>query len=173
MQQDTEKLSAAIDVLLDQLKEQQQELDETKKTINMLKRRMGQPPMFTDIGGESTTSGSLQPDSYYGKPLATSVQAFLERDKRALLPEEILRGLEQGGFDFRSVAWKDTDRLRSFAIALSKNPKFHRLPNGRYGLTAWYDEAVLKRSSEKKANGEKPLAEDPGPSENEDEATKE
>ena len=143
---DTEKLNAAIDVLLDQLQQQQQEVEDTKKTINSLRRRMNEPPMFTDIESGQTSGGSLRTDEYYGKPLATAVQLYLERGKQPLMPEEILKGLEQGGFDFRSVGWKDSDRLRSFAIALSKNPKFHRLPTGRYGLRTWYDEAVLKRS---------------------------
>lgn len=66
------------------------------------------------------------------------------------MPEEILKGLEAGGFDFRAVGWKDNDRLRSLAIGLSKNPKFHKLPSGPYGLTSWYDEAILKKPSERR-----------------------
>jgi hypothetical protein len=71
----------------------------------------------------------------------------LERRKQACSPEEILRGLEQGGFDFRALGWKDDDRLRSLSISLAKNnQKFHKLPNGMFGLVTWYPNLAGKRS---------------------------
>jgi hypothetical protein len=156
-----QKLSGAIEVLLDQLKQQQQELDGTKTMINMLRRRMGEDPMFNDIGGDASLSqGELRPDAYYGKPLATAVQSHLERFKRTMLPEDILKGLEAGGYDFRGAGWKDNDRLRSLAIALSKNPKFHKLPGGQYGLTSWYDEVVLKKAEKAEKAGRAQAAAD-------------
>ena len=148
--QPNDRLSGAVEALLEELTQQQQEVAETKKTINMLRRRMGEEPMFTDIEeSRNHFSGPLRPDEYYGKPLATAMQSFLERGggKRAVLPEDILKGLEQGGFDFKGAGWKDSDRLRNLAVALAKNTKtFHRLPNGLYGLRVWYDEAILKKS---------------------------
>jgi hypothetical protein len=79
-------------------------------------------------------------DEYYGKPFATAAQLYLQRRKQACMPDEILKGLEDGGFDFRALGWKDGDRLRSLAISLAKNNKvFHKLPNGTFGLVDWYE----------------------------------
>jgi len=42
--------------------------------------------------------------------------------------------------------------LRRLAISLAKSSKtFHRLPNGTFGLTAWYDAAAIggKKRAEK------------------------
>jgi hypothetical protein len=65
------------------------------------------------------------------------------------MADEILKGLEEGGFDFEPLGWKEKDRLRSLSISLAKNTAiFHRLPNnGAFGLLAWYPE-VAKRKAE-------------------------
>src|SRR5262245_6978251 len=77
------KLTAALEVLMEQLMAQVREVAETKRTINGLCRRMGEEPKFPDeeerIGGVV----AIRSDAYYGKPLATAVQLFLERDKQA------------------------------------------------------------------------------------------
>jgi len=135
----SEKLNAAVEVLLEQLEKQTQEVADTKKTINALLARMGKEPMFEDVMPERV-GGNIRPDEYYGKPLATAAQQYLERRKQACSAEEILTGLEEGGFDFRAQGWKDNDRLRSLAISLAKNTKtFHRLPNKTFGLFDWYE----------------------------------
>ena len=136
-----EKLNAAIEVLEGQLQEQLQQASETKKMINALLQRMGEQPRFGDVTVEQAASLAIRPDEYYGKPLSTAAQEYLKRRNQACTAEEILRGLEQGGFDFRSLGWKDNDRLRSLAISLVKNTyTFHRLPNGTFGLLTWYPE---------------------------------
>jgi hypothetical protein len=62
--------------------------------------------------------------------------------------------------------WKEKDRLRLLASSLAKNTaKFHRLPNGSYGLLSWYDRAMLKRAGkeDRRQNGsavEEPVADD-------------
>jgi hypothetical protein len=153
---DTSKLKDAVEVLLEQLREQEREVKETKKTINMLSRRMGEEPPFDDADDVSSyVGGAIRPDEYYGKPLLAAVQMFLERgNRRARSGDEILRALEQGGFDFAAQGWRDNDRLRSLAIALGKNPQvIHRLPNSTFGLRSWYDESVLKRAKAAR-NGE-------------------
>jgi|SRR5579872_1533522 len=141
-------LSPAIEALREQLREQEDELLQTKRMINTLLKRSGLPAEFDESGdsaGESSiaaprySSGVVKPDQYYGKPFATAAQEFLERRKQACAPDEILRGLEAGGFDFRALGWKDNDRLRSLSISLAKNnQKFHKLPNGMFGLVIWY-----------------------------------
>jgi hypothetical protein len=146
---DNSKLKDAVEVLLEQLSEQEREVRETKKTINMLSRRMGEEPPFDGIDEvNSYVGGAIRPDEYYGKQLLAAVQMFLERgNKRARSGEEILNALVQGGFDFAAQGWRENDRLRSLSIALAKNPQvIHKLPNGTFGLRAWYDESMLKKA---------------------------
>ena len=144
------KLTAALEVLMEQLAAQVREVAETKRTINGLCRRMGEDPQFADE--EERIGGTIRSDAYYGKPLATAVQLYLERDKQAHPADDILRALEQGGFDFRALDWGENDRARILAISLAKNNvTFHKLPNNTFGLRGWYDDAILKRA-EKKAS---------------------
>jgi hypothetical protein len=139
------ELRPAVEALREQLQEQLAEADETRKMINSLLKRMGEEPEFPDA--EVNQQQSVRPsfgvgaraDQYYGKPFATAAQEYLERRKQACSAEEIMSGLEQGGFDFKALGWQEDDRLRSLAISLAKNnQKFHKLPNKTFGLVAWY-----------------------------------
>ena len=157
---DDSKLRDAIEVLMEQLQEQEREVRETKKTINMLSRRLGEETPFDEVAeGSGFIGGAIRPDEYYGKQLLAAVQMYLERgNKRARSGEEILAALVQGGFDFTAQGWKENDRLRSLAIALAKNPQvIHKLPNGTFGLRSWYDEAMLRRA--KAARGDEEQSE--------------
>jgi hypothetical protein len=150
----SERLSAAIEELEQHLSDLLADAADTKKMINSLRKRMGQEPLYTDISVEAT--GSIRPDQFYGKPLANAAGEFLERRKRACEAEEILSGLTEGGFDFDAIGYKEKDRLRLLSSSLAKNTaKFHRLPNGTFGLLEWYDQAMLKRATkqERKQNG--------------------
>lgn len=143
------ELSPAVEALRNQAREQEAELNETKKMINSLLRRMREEPEFPEVETgqmQIRMNGSLRADQYYGKPFATAAQEYLERRKQACSADEILKGLEQGGFDFKALGWKDGDRLRSLAISLAKNnQKFHKLPNNTFGLLAWYPDIKAKR----------------------------
>jgi hypothetical protein len=144
------RITGAVEVLLEQLAEQERRVAETKRTINALKRSMGEEPLFKETEGEQVQSLKIRRDEYYGKPFATAAQMYLQRRKEACGPDEILKGLEQGGFDFRAAGWRESDRLRSLSISLSKNNKvFHKLPNGTFGLPDWYEN--IKREEEDSA----------------------
>jgi len=146
------KLEGAIEALQEELQIQMHQVAETKKVINSLLRRLGKEPQFPDEVAEQVgpISFRIRSDQFYGRALATSVEEFLENRKKATgeqacSPAEILAALEQGGFDFKAQGWKENDRLRSLSITLGKNPKFHRLPNGTYGLMSWYPNVVAKK----------------------------
>ena len=143
------KLSIAIEVLEDELREQLEKVAETKKLINQLLTRGGEPIRYHDVS--VTSSGGLRADEYYGKSVTGAAQLYLERLHRALSADEITKGLEQGGFDFKPLGWTEAARVRNIAISLAKNPKtFHKLPNGTWGLTEWYPsvkDAVAKSKS--------------------------
>jgi len=151
----SDRLSGAVEELEAQLQEQLQEAGNTKKLINSLLKRMGQPERYTDAG--DTTIGPVRSDMYYGKPLATAITMVLERVAHAASAADILKALEQGGFDFRPLKWSESMRLRNVAISMAKNTKaFHKLPNGTFGLVSWYDPATInaaKRDKDEKANG--------------------
>jgi hypothetical protein len=141
-----ERITGAIEVLVEQLAEQEKRVAETKRTINGLLQSIGESPAFNDVES-STSSLKVRRDEFYGKPFATAAQLYLQRRKQACTADEIMKGLEQGGFDFRVTEWKEKDRLRSLAISLAKNNKvFHKLPNNTFGLAGWYD--VVKREED-------------------------
>jgi hypothetical protein len=147
-----ERISAAIEVLTEQLAGHEKRAAETKRTINSLLQSVGEPPAYDDVDTLST-SLNMRRDEFYGKAFATAAQMYLQRRKQACTSDEIMKGLEQGGFDFRVTEWKEKDRLRSLAISLAKNNKvFHKLPNGTFGLAAWY-ENVVKREEDSPSKG--------------------
>ena len=154
----SDRLAAAVEELQAHLESQLQEVSDTKKMINALRKRMGLDPLYGDVSVEQV--GAIRPDQYYGKPLASAAGEYLDRRKQACPAEEIMRGLEQGGFDFESTGWKEKDRFRMLAMSLAKNnSKFHKLPNNTFGLLSWYDQAVIaKRTKEErgKTNGSEP-----------------
>lgn len=145
----SDELAPAVNVLQKKLDDQLQAVADTKRTINMLLKMSGQQPLYPETDAER--AGSVRADQYYGKGLATAAAEYLEQRKQACTPDEIMRGLEAGGFDFDLYRWKKDDRLRSFAVSLAKNTgengKFHRLKNGTIGMRNWYDEEFLKKAA--------------------------
>lgn len=145
-----DELGPAIAILHGKLDEQLRAVADTKRTINMLLKMSGQDPAFPDTDDEER-GGVVRADQFYGKGLATAAAEYLAMRKQACQPEEIVRALTSGGFDFDLLGWKPDDRLRFLAISLAKNTgssgKFHRLKNGTFGLRSWYDKDFLKRAA--------------------------
>jgi hypothetical protein len=144
-----EELGPAVAMLQRKLDEQIQQVADTKRTINMLLKMSGRDAIYLDA--ENERRGTVRADQFYGKALATAVGEYLDLRKEACQPEEILRALQDGGFDFDVAGWKEDDRLRSLAISLAKNTgeagRFHRLKNGTFGLRGWYDPDFLKKAA--------------------------
>ena len=144
----SDKISAAVETLQEELQKQLAEVAETKRMINGLLRRIGQEPAYADAA-EEVQSSTIRADQFYGKPLATAAREYLEirRTKGAVDATEILQGLKTGGFDFTTTGWKEKDYLRMLSISLAKNTTtFHRLPNGTFGLLSWYPAAANRRA---------------------------
>jgi hypothetical protein len=154
-------LEPAIAALERQLDEQQRGVLDTKRSINLLLKMAGGNPRYAD--DDVPSGGWVRPDQFYGKPLMAAAAEYLAMRKQACPPAEIVRALEAGGFDFDVLPWKKEDRVRPFAISLSKNTgtetgKFHKLKNGSFGLKAWYEEDFLKKAganAEAKAKSKK------------------
>jgi hypothetical protein len=164
-----EALQSAVTALLAKLEMQENGVRDTKKTVNTLLHHIGKPPMFPDLAEENSTRANLavRPDQFYGRPLATGAREVLEARGQAMDAREILEVLERGGYDFAAQGWKEKDRLRSFAITLSKNVNaFHRLPNGFFGLPKWYPEAIKQRQSSRTPSNTTPPEEETREGEN-------
>lgn len=144
-----DELGPAIAALQQKLAEQLRAVVDTKRTINMLLKMSGQSALYAEE--EAETGGSVRADQFYGKGLATAAAEYLAMRKQACQPEEILRALVAGGFDFDLMNWEKDQYLRLLALSLAKNTggtgKFHRLKNGSFGLRSWYDEDFLKKAS--------------------------
>jgi hypothetical protein len=142
-----DELSGAVDQLEKKLQKQLQEAGKTKKLINSLLEEMGQPARYADADADTQSGAPIKRDAYYGKPLATAVTMVLKRFGEASTAEEIIKGLEKGGFDFRPLKWSENVRHRNLAISMAKNTQtFHKLPNGTFGLREWYDAEILKKT---------------------------
>lgn len=153
----SDHIRLAIEEIQGQISERLKEIAGLKQAVNSLCAVLKVDPLYQDIDQES--SGVVSPkraDAYFGKPLSTAGREYLEFRKQACSSEDILAGLVQGGFDFDAIGWKGEHRLRSLAASLSKNTAiFRRLPNGMFGLRAWYQDApVVKRKGKSKADGE-------------------
>jgi hypothetical protein len=155
-----DSLRLAMEQMQAKLQEKLNEAADLKKAINVLCTVMHVDPLYPDVEAESASGsvGPLRADIYYGKPLSTAVREHLERRKHAMSVEDILRGLEAGGFDFEEAGWSPTNRLRNLSITLSKNTAmFKRLPNGMIGVKAWYVESKRKtkgKAAEADSNGD-------------------
>jgi hypothetical protein len=133
-----------------------------KRLINQLCVFAGLPQEYQDAelqvaGGAEIT---IRRNVFFGRPLATCVREYLDMRKDKTVKEatldEILAALKEGGFDLKKIS-DDTDGIkRGVAITLAKNPQFHRLPNGDFGLLSWYPS--IRRSKEKSATDD---SEDP------------
>jgi hypothetical protein len=121
------------------------ELIQLKELINGLSAEIGLPKPYLDVHSlNGADASSIRSDQFYGQPLSTAIRTYLEIRKASGLGAaslvEIFTAVRSGGFKFET---KEEDNMRnSVRIALRKNSSvFHRLPNGEYGLLAWYPSA--------------------------------
>jgi hypothetical protein len=105
-------------------------------------------PRFPRLAAILPTVGNA--DTFYGKTIATASREYLEMRRGANLgpasPREIFDALTQGGYQFEAKS--ETIAMVGLRSNLRKNSKtFHRLPNGQYGLLAWYPNAKPAKPS--------------------------
>jgi hypothetical protein len=146
-----ESLKPALDELQARLQTKLNEAAEVKKAINVLYGIMGMEPAYPDVEAEKASGlpGPARSDIYYNKPLSAAVRDFLELRKQPVRATEILKALEQGNFDFDEIGWSPTIREKNLALSLAKNTAmFKKMPNGEYGLKAWYIKPGKKAKAE-------------------------
>lgn len=148
----------AIDALEKDLAEIERNANSLRGTINVLRAKAGLPPLpgGTGGGGSGATGNtgesaslSIQHDTFFGKRMGTAARQFLEMRKAQgggpAKPREIFDALKLGGFQFET---KDEGvAIISLRNMLRKNTQvFQKLPNGTYGLRAWYPGAKKPKS---------------------------
>ena len=143
-----ESLEKAIEILKQKVEEKAKELNEAKKAVNQFCACIGEEPVYEisgDIGGLAT---NLKGHEYYMKPAATVVADILERSGESggpLTVKEIYERMKAGGYKFDTKT--DANAMRGLRQSITKNSyKFHKLPNGKIGLTKWYPELKAKKS---------------------------
>lgn len=147
-----EKLAPAIEVLKDEIADHERQARELKKLVNVLSKKAGGPELYPNVEAEqaTTTIASIKADTFYGKVIGTAAREYLEMRKAANLgpatPREIYDALVQGGYQFETK--NEQVALVSLRSNLRKNSRtFHKLPNGQYGLLAWYPNAKPAKAS--------------------------
>ncbi len=132
-----------INDLVAEVETKEQDVVSLKRIINDLRVRSGDAPLYDaqDLDRGSGPS-TIKDDQFYGRKLATVVKEVLSLKGSACKVTEIYNTLVEGGFKFDTK--NDDNAKRSLRISLSKNPAFHRLPNGSYGLLDWYPAVKAK-----------------------------
>jgi hypothetical protein len=143
----SDHLRLAIADLELKLAEQLKTVAKTKAGINQLAELAGIPAPYADIE-EVSAGAAIRPDQFYGQALHTAMRNYLEWRGKARGPatvNEIFEVLKAGGYQFETK--NDDNSKRIIRITLTKNSiVFHKLPNGSYGLLAWYPNAKPKKS---------------------------
>lgn len=144
------ELMPAIQLLEGEYEEAVRNANALLTTINVLRVRAGLDPKPAGLGAAPegpAAAGAIteiKPDTFYGKKLQTAVREYLEMRKARGMgpakPREIFDAITAGGFQFEA---KDPNiALIGLRALLRKRTNFfHKLPNGTYGLTAWYPDA--------------------------------
>jgi hypothetical protein len=122
-----------------------------ERTVNTLCREAGYPPRYTEAT-TSTKVTQISDDTFYGQKQTPAMRMYLDmRKAQGLGPataREIYEAIKSGGYVFEA---KDAETaLVGMRALLRTQPNvFHRLPQGTWGLTAWYPDAKKPKEEPK------------------------
>jgi hypothetical protein len=134
-----------IEVLTNKIRAKEEEATKLKKLVNELCAEAETEIRYPGISeSEAGTLAALRSDQFYGLTLTAAIRNYLERRKASGLGaasvDEIYRAIKEGGYKFETK--KEENAKISVGNALRKTSSiFHRLPNGHFGLLAWYPSA--------------------------------
>lgn len=148
------EFAPAIDALERDLADLERKANETRVAINTLCRHAGMPPRYPEGGGGGSKSkplSQIRSDTFYGKKMSTAAREYLDMRRASDLgpakPREVFDALTKGGYTFG--AKDDNTALTILRATMRKNSTtFHRLPDGSYGLLAWYPDAKPTKQGE-------------------------
>ncbi len=148
------EIDDAINAFAKMVDQKANELAAMKRSVNIMCREAGKPPIYPDTEESARTSGvvsAIRADQFYGKSPIVAAREYLDMKGAAVPLEEIRDALEKGGFDFEAQKWTKELRLKNLGISLGKNSSiFHRLPNGTVGLIKWYPEVMKNKGATQK-----------------------
>ena len=133
----------SITALKETLRDQEDKVLETKNLINALSEAAGRGVVYHDTKLKADTAiETIRSDTFYGKPLNSSIRRVLEMREAANLGPATVRDIYDtlcsGGYVFPR-AKTEKNAMDSLRISLGKSSHtFHKLPNGSYGLLSWY-----------------------------------
>ncbi len=148
----SDHIRKTIDDALAELKTHEEAVLSTKKLVNQLCLFGKMPILFPNLDeSQSSPTTGVTRNAFYGQPLSKCVREYLEwrrasgLTKEATL-DEIMVALKQGNYDLATITKDEDGQKRGVAISLAKNTStFHKLPNGDFGLLAWYPNAKAKK----------------------------
>ena len=156
-----ERYAAALEAALEEVEQKASELAAAQRFANSMALKAGVDQPFANVEIQTPTSAaSIKSDQFanFGFPseAGRAFLAFRGQAKGAADLDTIFEALQKGGFAWGS---SKNDPKGGLRIALGKDAQVHKLPNGSYGLKAWYPHA--KKPVDKKKNaGSSAAAED-------------
>jgi hypothetical protein len=127
---------------------------EYERTINTLCVAAGYAPRYSD----STSTNSLKvtqisDDTFYSMKQTPAMRMYLDmRKAQGLGPattRDLFEALKQGGYVFEAKS-DDIAMVGMRALLRTQPNVFHRLPQGTWGLSAWYPDAKKPNEESKK-----------------------
>ena len=156
---DLSPFQAAIDELEKDIFELERKRNGLIDAANILREKAGLPPRDSNgsEGGDGRTSRSggvtqsIGSDQFYGKRMGAAAREYLEMRKASgagpAKPRDIYEALKAGGYEFRGK--DETNQMVVLRTTLRKSSQmFHKLPNGLWGLRAWYPSVKEAKESE-------------------------
>jgi hypothetical protein len=141
---------STIEVLSARVRVREEEANKLKKLVNELCTEAGVELRYAislESGGVST---AIRSDQFYGQTLTAALKNYLDSRKAgglgAASVDEIYRAVKAGGYKFETASEENAKTGVRNALRLTSSI-FHRLPNGQYGLLAWYPSAKAEPES--------------------------
>lgn len=157
----SDHIQKTIADLTDRLRTAEEQVISIKRMINELCKLGGAPEQFSpEELSHKQNVRTIRSDQFYGRKMAPVIREYLEMRKAsgqgAAKFSEIYSALISGGYEFDTR--NEEIAKASLRSAIGKNPIFHRLPNGDYGLTVWYPKAKKEKNGaiESEAKDDKP-----------------
>ncbi len=146
-----EHIEKTIEELKQKIAEREKELNDEKAVVNKLCAMVNKPAIYAiEEEAAAVPVSSLRGDEYYGRPFAGVVTTVLENRKiQGIGPatvKEIYEQMTAGGYQFDTK--NEANAMRGMRISMTKNIKFHKLPNGKWGLTEWYPKIKADKGSQ-------------------------
>jgi hypothetical protein len=144
-------IEKTIEELKQKVAEKEKELNDAKAAVNSLCSMVGKPIIYTiEQQAAVVPISNLRGDEYYGHTFAGVVTTILEGRKiqgsGPAAVREIYEQMLVGGYQFDTQ--EPNNAMRGMRISLAKNQKFHKLPNGKWGLTEWYPKIKASKESQ-------------------------